>query len=61
MIAVEKNINKIDAATRSLISKRYKTITKAVNMEFWKSTSEMAQKKWGRFFDLKVQSVALQF
>lgn len=38
--AVVKNGHVIDADTRSLISTRYKRITRAVNSEFWGSYSE---------------------
>ena len=37
---VSKNNHSISQDTRSLISKRYKRITKAVNTEFWNSNSE---------------------
>lgn len=37
---VTKGNHPIDMDTRSLISKRYKTITKAVNGDFWNSNSE---------------------
>ena len=37
---VSLNNHPIDADTRSLISKRYKTITKAVNGDFWHSNSD---------------------
>lgn len=36
----------IDQETRSLISKRYKTITKAVNGDFWNSNSETAHSRY---------------
>ena len=38
--AVIKNGHVIDSSTRSLISLRYKRITRAVNSEFWQSCSE---------------------
>ncbi|HQK35926.1 MAG TPA: hypothetical protein PK074_14485, partial [Spirochaetales bacterium] len=37
---VQKCGEVIPMDTRSLISTRYKTITKAVNREFWNSTSD---------------------
>ena len=37
---VPRGVVGVDAETRSKISARYKRITKAVNNEFWKSTSE---------------------
>jgi hypothetical protein len=40
MLKVTKNNHPIDVDTRSLISLRYKTITKAINREFWDSDSE---------------------
>lgn len=36
----------IDSGTRSLISKRYKTITKAVNGDFGNSNSETAHSRY---------------
>lgn len=42
MNTVSKNNHPIDMDTRSLISRRYKTITKAVNEDFWSSNSETA-------------------
>ena len=46
MIPVRQNTEIIDAATRSLISMRYKTITKAVNKEFWNSISDTAHSRY---------------
>ncbi len=40
MEKVRKSDYSIDKDTRSLISLRYKTITKAINKEFWNSNSE---------------------
>ncbi|WP_165046320.1 nucleotidyltransferase domain-containing protein [Adlercreutzia sp. ZJ138] len=40
MDTVSKHNNSIDLDTRKLISCRYKSITKAVNQEFWNSSSE---------------------
>ncbi|TCD54120.1 nucleotidyltransferase [Alloscardovia theropitheci] len=40
VLQVSKNENIIDLETRQLISKRYKTITRAVNREFWNITSD---------------------
>lgn len=37
---VKKNIEKIDLETRKTISTRYHTITKAINKEFWDSSSD---------------------
>lgn len=37
---VRKNEHVINSDTRSLISSRYKRITRAFNSEFWNSTSE---------------------
>ena len=37
---VRKNEHVISSDTRSLISSRYKRITRAFNSEFWNSTSE---------------------
>lgn len=42
MDQVKKNIVGVESAKRELISKRYKRITKAVNSEFWSSSSETA-------------------
>lgn len=42
MNRVTKNGERIPLETRSLISKRYRRITRAVNKEFWNSTSETA-------------------
>ena len=39
-IPVRQNYYSIDSDTRSLISTRYRTITKAVNGDFWDSNSE---------------------
>ncbi len=39
---VTKRGEVIPMTTRSLVSTRYKTITKAINKEFWNSTSEAA-------------------
>ena len=39
-IPVRQNYYPIDSDTRSLISTRYRTITKAVNGDFWNSNSE---------------------
>lgn len=38
---VKKNVEKISLKQRQLISMRYKTVTKAVNREFWNSSSEI--------------------
>lgn len=38
---VKKGFESISFDTRQLISKRYHTITRAVNKEFWNSTSEV--------------------
>lgn len=46
MISVTKNNYSIDMETRSLISKRYKTITKAINGDFWNSNSEVAHSRY---------------
>lgn len=43
---VTKNNHPIDLDTRSLVSARYKRITKAVNKEFWNSTSETAHSRY---------------
>lgn len=40
MDRVRRHSNSIDLETRKLISSRYKRITKAVNQEFWGSSSE---------------------
>lgn len=40
MNTVSRHNNPIDLETRKLISSRYKRITKAVNQEFWNSSSE---------------------
>lgn len=42
MDQVAKGIVGVDSSTRELISKRYRRITRAVNSEFWDSTSERA-------------------
>ncbi len=42
MNRVMRNIVGVNAPTRELISKRYRRITKAVNSEFWGSSSETA-------------------
>lgn len=39
---VRKNVHTIDSETRTLISNRYKRITKAINQTFWNSSSETA-------------------
>ena len=41
-----KNNHPIDMETRSLISMRYKTITKAINGDFWNSNSETAHSRY---------------
>lgn len=41
-----KDNQTIDKTTRSLISKRYKTITKAINEDFWNSTSDKAHSRY---------------
>lgn len=46
MNKVLKGNHPIDSDTRSLISKRYKTITKAVNGDFWGSNSEIAHSRY---------------
>lgn len=43
---VGKGNHPIDKDTRSLISTRYKRITKAVNTEFWNSTSETTHSRY---------------
>ena len=43
---VQQNNHPISQDTRSLISKRYKTITKAVNSSFWDSSSETAHSRY---------------
>lgn len=43
---VYRDNHPIDSDTRSLISKRYKTITKAVNGDFWNSDSETAHSRY---------------
>lgn len=42
MDRVKKNIIGVESSKRELISKRYKRITRAVNSEFWSSSSETA-------------------
>lgn len=46
MDSVRKNNHPIELETRSLISKRYKTITKAVNGDFWNTNSEIAHSRY---------------
>ena len=46
MNSVKKNNHPIDSDTRSLISTRYKTITKAVNGDFWDTNSETAHSRY---------------
>lgn len=43
---VQRNNHSISQDIRSLISKRYKTITKAVNNSFWDSSSETAHSRY---------------
>ncbi len=43
---VKKGNHPIDQDTRNLISRRYKRITKAVNTEFWNSTSETLHSRY---------------
>ncbi len=43
---VERDNHPIDINTRHLISNRYKRITKAVNIEFWNSTSETTHSRY---------------
>lgn len=43
---VTKNEHVIDLDTRSLISVRYKRITKAVNQTFWNSISDTAHSSY---------------
>ena len=43
---VGKDNHPINQDTRSLISKRYKAITKAVNRSFWDSSSETAHSRY---------------
>ncbi len=43
---VTKNNHPMDVDTISLISKRYKTITKAVNEDFWNSSSETSHSRY---------------
>ena len=45
-MGVYRDNHTIDSDTRSLISKRYKTITKAVNGDFWNSNSETAHSRY---------------
>lgn len=45
-MGVYKDNHPIDSDTRSLIPKRYKTITKAVNGDFWNSNSETAHSRY---------------
>ncbi|MGO5211424.1 nucleotidyltransferase [Olsenella umbonata] len=46
MDKVHENNHSIPLETRSLISKRYKRMTKAVNGEFWDSSSETAHSRY---------------
>ncbi len=43
---VKQGNHPIDQDTRSLISKRYKRITRAINSEFWNSASETAHSRY---------------
>lgn len=43
---VSQGNHQIDQSTRTLISKRYKRITKAINSEFWNSTSETMHSRY---------------
>ncbi len=43
---VKKHNHQIDQETRSIISKRYQRITKAINLEFWDSNSETAHSRY---------------
>lgn len=43
---VKQGNHKMDLDTISSISKRYKTITKAVNRDFWNSSSEIAHSRY---------------
>lgn len=45
-LGVRKGNHPIDLDTRNSISKRYKTITKAVNGDFWDSDSETAHSRY---------------
>lgn len=45
-MGVYRNNNPINSDTRSLISKRYKTITKAINGDFWYSNSDTAHSRY---------------
>ena len=45
-MGVYKNNHPIDSCTRSLISQRYKAITKAVNGDFWNSNSEVNHSRY---------------
>lgn len=46
MDRVIQNNHPINMETRSLISTRYKTITRAVNGDFWNSNSETAHSRY---------------
>lgn len=46
MIKVTQNNHPIEQDTRSLISTRYKTITKAINRDFWNSYSDTAHSRY---------------
>ncbi len=45
-IIMYKNNHSINSETRSLISMRYKTITKAINRDFWNSISDTAHSRY---------------
>ena len=51
---VTKNEHVIDLDTRSLISVRYKRITKAVNQTFWNSISDTAHSFYVRSEERRV-------
>ena len=60
-----KNNHSIDSEIRSLISKRYKTITKAINGDFWFSDSETNHSRYvgsyGRCTAINVSDIDVLF
>ena len=54
---VTKNEHVIDLDTRSLISVRYKRITKAVNQTFWNSISDTAHSFMSDHMEEEQQSI----
>ena len=62
---IYKNNHPIDSETRSLISKRYKTITKAINGDFWSSDSETNHSRYvgsyGRGTAINVSDIDVLF